>query len=107
MSINKKEIIKKYPSLCYTCKRARRPVSEEFVQQGYVGCTLRVEEQYHNLTIHDITNDVEAEEMYTGWVYLKQSIFKDNNGFMSKTWTNDQLMTVKTQKCKYYEKDSL
>lgn len=40
MNINKEEIIKKYPSLCYTCKRARRPVSEEFVQQGYVGCTL-------------------------------------------------------------------
>lgn len=107
MSINKEEIIKKYPSLCYTCKRARRPVSEEFVQQGYVGCTLLVEERYHQVPIQDLVSNIKSSEQFTGWVYLKRGIFQNYTGFMTGVWTNDQLMTKGTSSCKYYEKESL
>lgn len=101
--MDKKEIIEKFPSLCYKCKRARKPVSEDFVQKGYVGCTLFAEEHVPSKSQFEIVSDIESEEQYTGWVYLKQGIFQEKVGFMGGTWFNDQLMTVKTSKCSFYE----
>lgn len=102
----KEQLMADTPSLCYTCKRARKPVSEEFLDSGVVGCTLLVEEHYQ-IPIQDLVSNIKSSEQFTGWVYLKRGIFQDNTGFMSGVWTNDQLMTKETTSCKYYEKESL
>ena len=104
--MDSKEIIKEFPSICYSCKRARKPVSENFVKQGYVGCTIFAEESRANKSQIELVAEIKSEYQCTGWVYLKQGIFQEKPGFMGGTWYNDQLMTVKTEKCPFYEKDN-
>lgn len=50
--------------------------------------------------------NIEAEQMYSGWVYLKQVPFTRNPPIGTGIWTNNQLMTVKTRKCAYYVENS-
>lgn len=97
--MNKEEIIKAYPSICYNCGRSRRPVSDTHLNEGLVGCTLLVEEQ-----ICFNPDNIACEEMYSGWVYLKRKPFSEPT-HLSGVWTNCQLMTLKTTKCKYYVDD--
>lgn len=96
---SQEEIIKDHPSICYSCARSRKPVSNDFLQEGLVGCTLLAED------IDVDTANIECEEAYTGWVYLKVKPFTWEFPILSKVWTNCQLMTLKTTKCKYYRNE--
>lgn len=97
-----------YPSICYSCDRARRVVSEDFEKKGYVGCCLFVQKQREDSGINPevCCMNIEAEQMYSGWVYLKQVPFTRNAPTGAGIWTNNQLMTVKTRKCAYYVENS-
>lgn len=109
------EIQSKYPSICYTCERARRPASLELRSEGYVGCTLLLESERfkepHLLSPNfrvleeDIPDIMEAEILCTGWVNLSVALFGQDGrkDFHSGVATNCMLMTRKCSKCKYHE----
>ena len=81
-----KEIIQKeYPSLCYSCKKARRAASSDLEQEGYVGCTLDI----------DTYQIQKAEKMVSGWVDLRSAPFNKESGIT----TNLRLLTLKTRDC--------
>ncbi len=37
--MHKDEIVKKHPSLCYSCEHNRCPVNDDLIQLGFTGCT--------------------------------------------------------------------
>ncbi len=85
-----REIIKKHPSVCYTCTHARKPWSLENVKKGYVGC------------ICDKPIDFTSPEHGRGWVDLKTRISLDSgSGIVS----NGILITKEVKECKNHEMD--
>ncbi len=85
-------IIKSYPSICHTCKSARKPASDENRGKGYVGCA-----EYARKENYDYVGV--AKEIATGWVDLKTKIFGDKSGIIS----NFQLLTLEVESCNKFE----
>jgi hypothetical protein len=89
--MEKDEIIKTYPSICYHCENARNPASVENLNQGWVGCA------------QGCTNakelNPEAKEIAEGWVDLKTMPFSEHSGIIS----NMQTLTKEVVYCSLYE----
>jgi len=95
-----KQIKKDHPSICYNCKLARRPASEENLKKGYVGCCLRVIDKPHtNYDTYDYDEINEGKEVGEGWVDLKSRPFNKPSGVIS----NLQLITLEIKSCSKYE----
>jgi hypothetical protein len=82
------EIILKHPSLCYTCRHARKPAAEENQEKGDVGCAF-----------YTPSFNVVAKELATGWVDLRAKLFGPKSGII----TNFQLLTNEVKTCAKYE----
>jgi hypothetical protein len=97
----KEDIIKQYPSLCYTCSRARKVASERLEMEGHVGCIINCESdlkydgQIDNPLKYILDSDLVAE----GWVDLRAVPFGDGSGML----TNYQIITKKVRKCAKYQ----
>ncbi len=87
------QIIDTTKSICYNCENARKPASDQIMNQGYVGCAEFARKEHYDFII-------EAEELAEGWVDLK-SRFTLNRG--SGITTNKQLLTVGVKKCKQFQ----
>ncbi len=101
------EIKNEFPSICYGCKKARKPASNENVELGFVGCALRATEKPMSFSdgrdpVYDWDEITEAHTIGTGWVDLRAPI-----GFMpSNTMiTNDMIMTKMVTKCRQLESE--
>lgn len=103
MKLNKEEIIKKYPSICYTCSIGRHLASDELMEKGYTGCCLRlIGRDDHEIKSYDYDQILEAKEIAEGWVRTKVGIFKHNknsNEIAHGLITNFQLITKGVTKC--------
>lgn len=73
--MEEKEVIDKYPSLCYTCEHARKPAAESNRDIGWVGCAEYARKEHCNFV-------GDAKEIGEGWVDLRASIFG------KKKWNN-------------------
>lgn len=103
------ETIKKYPSKCWTCKRARKPASNKMLDEGYVGCTLFTEgikipeegEYENSLSVgkRRIVNNIKVKALYEGWVDLRAGL---ENRKGSGVTVNSQLLTVEVVDCKFF-----
>lgn len=91
--MEQKEIIDKYPSLCYTCEHARKPAAETNRDKGFVGCAQFTRKEHYAFV-------QEAEELAEGWVDLRASIFGEKSGII----TNFQLLTLEVKICSSYQK---
>jgi len=102
-----RKIREEYPSLCYSCKYARRPSSRENILNGWVGCSILL----NDFGARDISNDEELIEYVEkngldarafgfGWVNLQSGI-----EFSKISWimTNNQLIVNCVKKCGKYE----
>lgn len=87
------KVIKKYPSLCYTCEYARRPASEENEEVGWVGCAqyTRNNQNFNFLK--------EYKKIGEGWVDLRSPIFGKSSGVI----TNFCLLTCQVKLCNDYQ----
>lgn len=101
--MNIKEISIKYPSLCYTCTKARHPAAQENIEKGYVGCCMRLltddgtsTGNSLNLDYHEITK---AKIVGIGWI--RNSHIK---GIGSGHLINGQIITREVSKCNCYQK---
>jgi hypothetical protein len=90
------EIILKHPSLCYTCRHARKPAAEENQEKGYVGCAFYTRESGEE---KEPSFNVVAKELATGWVDLRAKLFGPKSGII----TNFQLLTNEVKTCAKYE----
>jgi len=91
------QIKEQYPSICYDCQYARRPWSNEFRNEGYVGCCLRALDpprDHHEIEV--------GEAVASGWVDLKSDIWNDKGSGMV---TNEQLVTLGIKSCKAFIKN--
>ena len=99
--MEKEEIIKCHPSLCYTCEHARKPAADENRDKGYVGCSIparntRLQSNDDEMYFNFISG---AKELATGWVDLRSRIFGNKSGVTS----NCQLLTLEVTKCSEYQ----
>jgi hypothetical protein len=96
--MDKQKIIDSHPSLCYNCKWARRPASDENTEKGYVGCAYFAHcENYYEDFVMCIIAD--ASEVGKGWVDLKSPIFGEKSGIT----TNLQILAKEVKRCNKYE----
>lgn len=91
--MEEKEVIDKYPSLCYTCEHARKPATETNRDIGWVGCAEYARKEHCNFVGN-------AKEIGEGWVDLRASIFGKKSGII----TNFQLLTLEVKTCSAYQK---
>ncbi len=91
--MTKEEIVSQYPSLCYTCKNARRIPATALEQKGVVGCCM-----FAVIECEDASFINDAEELFSGWVDLRSAPFGKSSGMT----TNLQLMTVSVKQCNQY-----
>lgn len=94
-------IMKKHPSICYSCKRARKPASDENTKKGYVGCCIRVigKRSKEDDITYDWGEIEEAKEIAEGWVDLRSEL---KLGKGSGVITNLMLLTLEVKSCKQY-----
>ncbi len=86
------QIIDTTKSICYNCENARKPASDQIMNQGYVGCAEFARKEHYDFII-------EAEELAEGWVDLKTRIFGKKSGVI----TNLQLLTKEVKTCKEFQ----
>lgn len=92
--MNKEKIMSEYPSICYTCICARKPWSSKFRDEGWMGCTIMLRDEYGYAAVG------EAKELATGWVDLRSKPFsKEGSGIV----TNNMLLTLGVEHCRMYE----
>lgn len=89
------EIKREYPSLCYSCERARRVASESNEQLGFVGCAIRVKCCTEQVSEDDI---IEINTLAEGWVDLRAVPFGKSSGII----TNLQIVTKGVSSCGAY-----
>lgn len=90
------EIRANFPSICYSCDRARRVASETNEQLGFVGCSLRVTPMMERVSEADIN---EAKIIAEGWVDLRSRPFGSHSGVIS----NYQIVTLEVEMCGAYQ----
>ena len=86
------KIKKEFPSICYGCANARKPVSESNRDKGWVGCTMRCDLWEWEDILDQIT---EAEAIGEGWVDLRAPVFGESSGIT----TNLQLLAKGVKEC--------
>lgn len=91
----KDKIINKYSSICYCCKNARKPWSNNLRDKGYVGCCGRAFDYPHTFD-YDVI--LEGKEVAEGWVDLKSGIFGKGSGVV----TNYQMITFMIKLCNQF-----
>ena len=89
------EIKREYPSLCYSCERARRVASESNEQLGFVGCAIRVKYCTEPVSEDDI---IGVNTLAEGWVDLRTVPFGRPSGII----TNLQIVTKGVSICDAY-----
>ena len=95
---NKEEVQSKYPSICYSCRNARKPASDENRDKGYVGCA-----EYARNDGAGWDYIKEVKELAIGWVDLRSSVFGNKSGII----TNLQLLTLEVKNCSKHESQTL
>jgi hypothetical protein len=85
-------VIKLHPSICYKCVNARKPASDENVDEGWVGCAEYARKEHCYFV-------EKFKELGEGWVDLKASIFGKRSGVI----TNLQLLTREVEECNSFE----
>lgn len=99
--MDKEEIMKDHPSICYNCAFARKAGSDENQNKGYVGCAKYL--YLSGQTPPEFPFYIgEAKELAEGWVDLKRRPFQEKSGIL----TNLQLLTIGVNKCASYEEYS-
>ena len=97
---SKEEIQEKYPSICYSCNRARK-VPDTNEQKGHVGCVIRLLKGSNK----DHLEIEEGEEVAEGWIYSKRRPFSESSGTLGDgVMTNMQLITKRISSCKQFVK---
>jgi len=106
--ITMEEVIKNHPSICYTCRYARKVAHKDNTIEGWVACNKPIyDELYHVKSCKDLDDflnkmDIEAKELGEGWANLQNPpTLKDTSGMI----TNYQLLTNEVTHCKgFWEK---
>jgi len=96
------EVMEQFPSICYTCSKARKPASIENREKGWVGCSLRVIGVCgpHSSICFDVDEIGEAKELAEGWVDLRSRVFSDKS---SGVISNYQILTLGVNSCRQYD----
>lgn len=76
-------------SICKNCRRRAKPWAKEF-EGIWEGCNLLLDEYSGVESAEVAVNNVDCEEMATGWI---------TNGVMA---FNYQILTKGTTKCRYF-----
>lgn len=97
---DKNQVIAKFPSLCYSCTRARRTAAETLQEEGYTGCCLLAMSSQTSDDFQDLGFIKSASVVATGWVDLRSPVFGDKSGVI----TNHQIITQEVRLCTKYEK---
>ena len=104
--MNKEEIIKEHPSLCYNCRNSRKPASDTNIEKGYVGCCAPLKMNISSnedfaLLDYFIEKKLnwQLKEAADGWVDLRSNVFGEGSGII----TNYQLLTLEVKQCKDFD----
>lgn len=98
--MNPEEIKLKHPSICYNCRNARKPASDENQENGYVGCAYFAREQNEEKYPMSVIGN-NTKEVAEGWVDLRARIFGEKSGII----TNIQIITLEVKTCNAFEEN--
>jgi hypothetical protein len=100
--MNIKFIEQQYPSLCYSCVKARHPASDDNIKAGYVGCCMRLLTDDGTSTGRDLHLDwgeiTSAKVIAEGWIRNSHIKYTQSGHLI-----NTQIITQCVSKCKQYK----